>query len=62
MVEGKKSFQAVLNIFGFILIVAGLSIDGPISFAMLGGAVLTFVIAILVAISGNNEDEEANGS
>ncbi len=57
--SGKNSFQAVLNIVGFMLIVVGLAIDGPVSFALLGGAVIVFLIAILVAIGGNSDDEEA---
>ncbi len=58
--SGKKSLQAMLNVIGFMLIVVGLAIDGPVSFALLGGAVVIFLIAILVAISGNNDDEDAN--
>ena len=58
--SGKNSLQAVLNVIGFMLIVAGLGIDGPVSFVLLGAAVLVFLIAILVAISGNSDDEEAD--
>ncbi len=58
--NGKKSLQAMMNIIGFILIVVGLAIEGPISFALLGGAVFVFLIAILVAIGGNGDDEEAD--
>ncbi len=58
--SGKKSLQAMLNVIGFMLIVVGLAIDGPVSFALLGAAVLVFLVAILVAISGNSDDEEAN--
>ncbi len=50
----------MLNVIGFMLIVVGLAIDGPMSFALLGAAVLVFLVAILVAISGNSDDEEAN--
>ena len=55
--EGKKSLQAVLNVIGFMLIVVGLATDGPVSFVLLGGAVLVFLAAILVAISGSGGDE-----
>lgn len=58
--SGKKSNQAVLNVIGFMLIVVGLGIDGPVSFVLLGAAVLVFLIAILVAISGNSDDEETD--
>ncbi len=56
--SGKKSLQAMLNVIGFTLIVVGLAIDGPVSFALLGGAVFVFLVAILVAIGGNSDDEE----
>lgn len=57
--SGKNSLQAMLNVIGFMLIVVGLAVEGPVSFALLGGAVLIFLIAILVAIGGNRDDEEA---
>ena len=56
--SGKKSLQAMLYVIGFTLIVVGLAIDGPVSFALLGGAVFVFLVAILVAIGGNSDDDE----
>ena len=43
-----------------MLIVVGLGIDGPVSFVLLGAAVLVFLIAILVAISGRSDEKETD--
>ena len=45
------SSQDLLNIFGFVFIILGLGLEGPMSFALLGGAICMFLAGIVIAIA-----------
>ncbi len=49
MREDKGASQAMLNVVGFMLIVVGLGLDGPMSFVLIGFAIAIFLVNLLVA-------------
>jgi len=57
----KKSAQGMLNVVGFMLIVLGLGLDGTVSLMVIGAAILTFLVALLVAIGSKPEQEADSG-
>lgn len=58
MSDGKNSVQMILNVFGFVFIVLGLGLDGRVAMLLLGLAIASFVVALLIPIFGTRSSAD----
>ena len=61
MSDGKNSVQMVLNVFGFVFIVLGLGLDGRAAMLLLGLAIASFVVALLIPMFGDSSSPDPDG-
>jgi multisubunit Na+/H+ antiporter MnhC subunit len=58
MSDGKNSVQMVLNVFGFVFIALGLGLDGRAAMLLLGLAIASFAVALLIPMFGDSSSAD----